>query len=187
MAQQLTVARPYAKALFAYAQQDEKRLQSWSQVLMILTQVVSNKTIQNVLRDPKQDSRALCDFIKQMTFSVDATLKEQLGEALDRCLSLLIYHNRLETLPSIQHLFQRYVDQQKRVLNVRITSAFELSDAVKSALCGVVETRFSSHTLAVEYAVDASILGGVLIRTPDYVWDASVRGKLEKLHDALIS
>jgi F-type H+-transporting ATPase subunit delta len=58
MAEKITIARPYAKAVFADAR-DKQRLPQWSEVLRIAAQVASDERVAALFGNPHVESAAL--------------------------------------------------------------------------------------------------------------------------------
>ena len=72
------------------------------------------------------------------------------------------------------------------MLDARIASAYPLSDAQVAETVATLEARYGRKVKAT-VSVDPDLIGGVSIRIGDEVIDASVRGKLAQLADALMS
>jgi F-type H+-transporting ATPase subunit delta len=67
---------------------------------------------------------------------------------------------------------------------VVITSAAVLADAERKVLTDALAKKWNKAVVA-SYAVDAALIGGVVIRGNDVVIDGSVRGKLNRLAETL--
>ena len=69
-------------------------------------------------------------------------------------------------------------------MDVEISSAFEVTQSEKESLSQALNTKLQRE-INLETSVDKSLLGGVVIKAEDTVIDDSVRGKLQKLSNAL--
>ena len=90
MAQYLTVARPYAKALFAEAKDDDVLLLSWERVLQVLTIAVADERFMQLMVDPAVSTvkrKALLNDILLDSIKSDVA---QLGEKLTHFMGLLL-------------------------------------------------------------------------------------------------
>ncbi|CAD5107103.1 F0F1 ATP synthase subunit delta [Zestomonas carbonaria] len=178
MAELTTLARPYAKAAFEYAQAHQQ-LASWSAMLGLAAAVSQDETMQRVLAAPR------------LTSAEKATaFNEVCGDKFDaqaqNFISVLSENNRLELLPEIAALFEQYKAEQEKSVEVEVTSAFALSAEQQDKLAKVLSARLSRE-VRLHVVEDASLIGGVVIHAGDLVIDGSVRGKLAKLAEALKS
>ena len=178
MAELTTLARPYAKAAFEYAQAHQQ-LANWSAMLGLAAAVSQDDTMQRVLKAPRLTSTE-----KATTFV------EVCGDKFDaqarNFRSIVSENNRMELLPEIADMFELYKAEQEKSVDVDVTSAFALNDEQQDKLAKVLSARLGRE-VRLHAAEDASLIGGVVIRAGDLVIDGSVRGKLAKLAEALKS
>ena len=97
---------------------------------------------------------------------------------------LLANKNQVHLLPEIIGALDVYAQRSAAVAIAKVTSAVPLTDAEKQAMETKLRGQFGQDA-AFEYAVDASILGGVVVRVGDKVIDGSVAGKLAALKEKL--
>ena len=69
-------------------------------------------------------------------------------------------------------------------MDVEVISAYEVDEATGQALAAGLKQKLKRE-INLSSSVDASLIGGAIIRAEDMVIDNSVRGKLEKLSQAL--
>jgi F-type H+-transporting ATPase subunit delta len=167
-----TIARPYAEAVFARAQEDGK-IDAWSGAMSTLSAIAGNAEMAEQIGNPNVPRERLCNAILEIggnALSVEAK----------NLVSLLAANNRLSTLPEIANLFEDLKTQHQGVRQVHVLSAFDLNETQKKELAGVLEKRLGTDVdMTVE--TDPSLIGGVEVRAGDLVIDGSVRGKLHKL------
>lgn len=178
MAELTTVARPYAKAAFQFA--DEQGTQSaWSEMLLLAASAVENDLFANYLSNPKLTTTQLADAF--ITVCADKLTQE--GKNF---ITLLAQNKRLNVLPEISALFEEFKSIKERSVDVVITSAFALTEAQSSKLADALKRKLDRE-VNVSSTEDKSLIGGVIIRAGDLVIDGSVRGKLAKLAETLNS
>lgn len=99
-------------------------------------------------------------------------------------LALLASRNQMYLLPNVVSEFDRY--SRKNVLRdvARVTSAVALNDNEKRQLESKLRGLYGAD-IDIEYLVDQSILGGVIVRLGDKVIDGSVSGRLAALREKL--
>ncbi|MDX1598504.1 MAG: F0F1 ATP synthase subunit delta [Marinobacter sp.] len=176
MAELRTLARPYAKAAFAAAQEHEQ-LAEWSQVLTVAGQVTANEDIRQLLANPELEEQKKADLILEV---VEGDVTEQVRNFF----AVLAANRRLPLLPEIAALFNTYRADLERTVGIEITAAFELTDEQQQQLAQALSKKLE-RKVSLAASMDKSLIGGAIIRTGDLVIDASVRGKLTKLADAL--
>lgn len=175
MSQNLTLARPYARAAFSLARENGQTAQ-WSQALAFSARVAADPQAQAMLGHPQLSSADAIALVSP----------EGADEGFVRFLTLLAENRRLALLPDIAGLFEQQRAEADRVVKARVTAASAMPagelDAIKSAL----QRRFG-RDVEIETAIDASLIGGAVIDAGDVVIDGSLKGKLAQLQTALSS
>lgn len=178
MAELTTVARPYAKAAFQFADENGA-LAEWSAMLRFLAAVSEHDAVAQFLDNPKVTSDKKSEGF--LTLCAD-----QLNPAGTNFVSLLAQNKRLPALPEISVLFEALKSEKERSVDAVITSAFPLSSEQTNKLADSLKKKLGRE-VNVTTAIDNTILGGVVIKAGDLVIDGSVRGKLAKLAETLNS
>lgn len=176
MSNDISHARPYAKALFVKAKSDQRinEVLSWLEALSI---VVSTPAVAKCLADPRVGQ------VKIVAECVQV-LGKQLTDGDMNFLHLLAENKRVPLIPAILAV---YVQLQLASLNtvaVTVTTSQALSEAQRLLLKNSLEQK---HRGAVDltYHVDASLLGGMVLRMGDKVLDGSVKGQLHQLNQSI--
>jgi F-type H+-transporting ATPase subunit delta len=176
MAELVTVARPYAQAVFDLAR-DNGLLAPWSEMLRFMTEVWNNDRVQAALANPK--------FTKD---DVERFLLDICGERLDgaarNLLMILVRNDRLPALPHIVELYEQLREQYENIVEASVNSAFPLSDQQLASLVASLE-RHTGRKVQANVSVAPELIGGVTVKIGDDVWDASVRGQLYHMATAL--
>ncbi|WP_346838253.1 F0F1 ATP synthase subunit delta [Microbulbifer sp. SAOS-129_SWC] len=178
MAELSTLARPYAKAAFSYAQQASD-LGGWSAALATAAAVSQSEKVRELLENPQLTSDQRAD-------SFLSVCADDLSDAGKNFIRLLAENNRLQLLPEISVLFEELKAQAEATLEVEVVSARALSDAQAQQLTEALGKKFARE-VHLHSSVDESLLGGAVIHAGDTVIDGSVRGRLAKLAEAMNS
>lgn len=176
MAELSTLARPYARAAFEYADK-ESALEAWLAELQLIAAVVAEPAVQTLLSDPARTTEAQADAFVELC-------GDALGDSRRRFARVLAGNRRLGLAPQILDQFESLKAQREQTIDVQMSSPFEVSDAVRDRVAGALSRRLQREVV-VNTEIDTSLLGGVLIRAGDLVIDGSVRGRLNKLAEAL--
>ena len=175
MAELLTVARPYAKAAFEYAR-DHEALDSWSKALGFLSAAVANSDVRRLLGSPKLENDKKVALLSDM-------LPEQSTD-VSRFLDTLADQGRLMALPFIAEQFEHLRADHEQRVEVLVTSAYELDSQQQTKLADALKKRLNRE-ISITTQVDKALIGGVILRAGDTVIDGSVRGRLNRLSEAL--
>jgi F-type H+-transporting ATPase subunit delta len=178
MAEPITLARPYAKAVFQVAVESND-LAGWSQMLRQIAQVCKDERVATLLSSPVITAE------EQATKLIDI-FGDALTPAAQNVVKVLAYHGRLTLIAEIVALFEALRAQQEKSVDAMVTTAFEVSDATVDALAAAL-TKNLNREVKLVATVDPSLIGGAIIRAGDTVIDSSVRGKLKKLAESINS
>ena len=178
MAELVTIARPYAEAVFRLAQ-DGNTFAEWSRMLQLAAAVAQDAQMAALIADPKVNSAD----VARVFFGVCDT---QLTDAGKNFVQLLIENNRLSVLSQIANLYEARKREHQNEVEAVISTAVPLNDAQVQDLVAGLEKRFG-HKVKATTQVDASLIGGARIAVGDVVIDGSVSGQLQKMASALKS
>ena len=185
MTEQLTTARPYAKALFSLAK-DNDFFTQWHEALQVLAMIAKDDRIIAMLQDPHYAKRRIVklftDIVSEVIKEIDTTLRYQ----LNHLINLLADNKRLAILAEIAEIYQQLMADQAGIVNVDIALAYEIDATGRQAIINALAKRLSVHVNA-NFRVDPSLIGGVIVRSPSKFWviDGSMRRRLQKLNDYL--
>lgn len=93
-------------------------------------------------------------------------------------------NQRVHLLPEIVGTFEQVLEQRQGVAEAQVTSPLELTDVQKISLVRTLE-RVSGKKIQARYSLDPALLGGVLVRIGDMIYDGSVRNRLHQLRARL--
>lgn len=177
MAENITLARPYADAAFQLARATNA-LGPWQQALDRMAAVAADAQMVECITNPRLLPAQVAQLFLDVVGSVSA---EQ-----QNFVRLLVDNERLQVLPEIRDLYVELKNGQEGVQEADIASAFPLDDATLKNLVADLEARFKCKIQA-KVSLDPELIGGVRIAVGDQVIDASVRGKLASMATALQS
>lgn len=176
MAELATLARPYAAAVFSIAKRT-KRLPEWARMLDFLAAAAADDTMARYLGAPEITAEA-------KAYRLADVCGDVMTDAGRSFVNVLANNRRLNLIGDVREQFEELRAQEERVLDAEVVSAFELDGAERSR---IIEALKKTHQKEVQITekVDPALLGGAIVRAGDVVVDGTVRGRLEKLVDAL--
>jgi len=176
MAERATIARPYAKAAFAYARENG-RVAEWARWLSTARQVVSSDDYARLAQSPHVETSQLLELIVDVCGAgLDAN-----GRAF---LSLLTENQRLDYVPAIADSFDALVTDDQNVADVEVVSAVTLDESQQQRLAAALQKRLQRQ-VRLQCSVDPTLIGGAIVRSGDLLIDGSLKGKLERLETEL--
>jgi F-type H+-transporting ATPase subunit delta len=178
MAELTTLARPYARAAFEHALTSQA-LAEWEQSLVTAAMVAVDQRTAAMLAEPGLTSTQKADTLIELC-------GEEMHEPARNFVQVMAENKRLPLLPQVYELFRVLKAAQERSVDVSVTSAFEISEQEAAKLAEALGRKLN-RKINVATETDASLIGGVVIRTDDLVIDGSVRGRLAKLSEAMNS
>ena len=175
MAEAFTIARPYAEAAFKIAQETGD-LAGWGDALARIAQVAGNEAADQLMSNPAVTPEQVTSLIAEGAGG--------LGDAQTRFVKTLAENNRLDVMTEINDMFVTLRHADEGMLDVVVSSAFEMTDAQRNEVAKTLEAKYGKK-VDIQVEIDPELIGGVSIRVGDEVMDASVRGKLQKMASAL--
>jgi F-type H+-transporting ATPase subunit delta len=174
------IARVYAEALFRAAEQHGQADEMAAELQALIDDVIK--------RDP---------FFEEFLASgaVDRKRKAELirsiftGRASDlfiNFLSVLNDHERLHILRPIVAAYRELLDEKAGRMPVQVRSAVALADDQRERLREQLRAAFHKEPVF-ETEIDPDLLGGVVVRVGDWLYDLSVRAELESIRDQIIA
>jgi F-type H+-transporting ATPase subunit delta len=172
------VSRTYATARFEAAQ-DKGRLEAVHDELdEFVTALQEVPELAALLRNPQLDPQT-------KAAALDGVLAEA-DEILRNFLRVVTEKGRSAQIEEIAREFQALYAAEQQVLNVELTTAFELSDADAQDIVGQIE-KASGRTVEATRSVDPKLIGGIVLTAGSLRVDSSVRGRLERLRRELVT
>ena len=175
MAESVTIARPYAEAVYRTAKESGAQ-GTWSLRLQRLALIAQDGDMAAVMGNPQLSAEQVANLGISLCDDNDAVLAN--------LVRTLAENRRLALLPEISRLFDLAKSQEEGIKEAVVHSAFPIDDTQVKALVQELEARFGTK-LTARVEIDASLIGGVRVTVGDQVLDASVRGKLDAMAVAL--
>lgn len=171
-------AKRYAEAAFQLATRD-KVLDAYGEGLALAANLLGGEDVLGVLRNP---ARPLAERIRL----VDALLAKRVPEPVLKLVGLLVERGKIDRLAAVEAEYRRMVNEQRGVVAAIATSAAPLGKADTEALAKKL-AQMTGRTVDLRVEVDESLIGGLTVRVGDTLYDASVRGRLERLRERLVA
>ena len=167
------VSKEYAKALFLLARRQDKLDEICAELDSFNHLVESNKQIKNFLLAPQLSAETKVKALKK-------ALSGRVSEELFKFLLVLTEKRRQDYLSSICASYHDELNRFHNQVEVSVESAVDLTENEKDKLV----TRLSEHLkrkVVARVKVNPGLLGGLVCRIGDVVYDGSLRRRVQRL------
>jgi F-type H+-transporting ATPase subunit delta len=170
------VARTYARALFEAAQEHGRIDEVRDELGALVEGIREVPELQAMIRNPELDPPEKANAL--------AAIMKDADELVRNFVRLVAEKGRAPMLEEIAREYDALVAAEKRILNVELTTAYELSDDEASSIVKQIENA-SGRKVEAERTVDPGLIGGLVLKVGTLEVDSSVRGRLDRLRREL--
>ncbi len=185
MADNNTVARPYAQAIFEVAQ-ESGALAELSESLSAARELLEDGQVVAFLAAPSLSDKERLEFLQGLFAKAVGGGSFFAGGSRHgtNFLRLLLENGRVVALPAIAEQFEALRAKVENTVEAVITSAAPLSAAQQHEMAATLRERFG-RDVNITTEIDENLIGGAVIRAGDVVIDGSLRARLDGLANAL--
>ena len=172
-----TIARRYAQALFEEAKQSGNVEQVDEDVDLIRDSLDGSRELVLVFESPIIPREKKESIVKEL-------FKSRVQPVTLHFLQLLIEKKREDLFPAVVRAYGDLRDRQLGIVEARVRAAVGLDEAERERLGAALERR-TGKRVRLEVDVDPDLIGGLVVRIGDTVYDSSVRHQLGVLREQL--
>ncbi len=185
MADNNTIARPYAEAAFEVARENDA-LAELSESFEAARALLADEQVVDFLGRPTLTDSQRLEFLQGLFAKTVGEDTVFAGGSLHgtNFLKLLLENRRVAVLPEIAEQFDALKARIENKVDVTVTSASPISDEQKATIGKALRERLG-RDVSIETEIDEDLIGGAVIRAGDVVIDGSLRSRLEGLANAL--
>jgi F-type H+-transporting ATPase subunit delta len=173
-----TAARRYAEAAFEVATRD-KTVDAWRAELDRAASIVGDDRVGRMLANPAVPTERRIEI-------ADSIFGTSVSQPVRNLLGLMLRRGRIHELPRLAAEFQRLDNARQGITEATAISAAPLTQDEVRAVTERLE-QMTGGQVELTVQVDPSLLGGLVVRVGDRMIDGSVRGRLERLRNQLVS
>ncbi|MEA1997675.1 MAG: F0F1 ATP synthase subunit delta [Gemmatimonadota bacterium] len=173
-----SVAKEYAKALFMLAKRSGKIDRIGEELKELSRLVERNETVKNFLLAPQLSAET-------KLVVLDKALSGRVDNDLYKFLMVLTAKHRQGLLAEISAIYRAELNRHYNRIEVSISSAVELTDKENESLASRL-SRHLEREILIRSTVDPRLLGGLVCRIGDVVYDGSLRNRFERLSNQML-
>ena len=173
---QSVVAKRYAKAIYEIALENGKSDQFLEELQLVSESFASSPELQDWLSSPSVDGKEKKSLLAK-TF-------RDLSEPVQNLLFLLVDRHRTDQIHGIVEVYRSFNNERKGIEEAIVTTAFSLSPEDEKQLIQTFE-HLTQKRLHIKKQIDSDLLGGVVVKIGDRIYDGSLRTKLQQFQKQL--
>lgn len=173
------VARRYAQAFLELGIEHGKHREFQTQLRELATSYRDSEAFRALVHNPSFQ-------VTERRETLKAIGKKAGWDPLMVNLTLLLLDkHRMDCVEGISEFYDDFVDQHEGILRARVSSAAPLKDSQVASIKGAI-AKMTGKDVVLETDVDEDLIGGIVTRIGDTVYDGSVRKQLSTLRDAIL-
>lgn len=164
------VAKRYAQALFEVAE-DKQLIDDIEDDIQTVVQVFEKENVQALFANPSMEHEDKLSFVDAFSGQLQAETANFLKTLIDR--------DRESELQNIATYFTKYANEANGVVNATVTTAEPLQASEREQVAEQFSKALHKQVNIIP-EVDSTIVGGIMVRIGNRVYDSSITGKLER-------
>ena len=172
------ISKTYGEALFELAIEQNKIDVFLEEVKGILRVLAENQEFGKLMLHPKISKQEKVEVAKNV-------FEGRISEELTGFITLIISKERYSSLEDILNYFVDRVKEEKGIGVATVTTAVPIGEILKKQIEEKLLETTRYKEMEMNFKVDPSIIGGMIIRIKDRVVDSSIQTKLNELQKQL--
>lgn len=172
------VSKVYGDALFQAAVEANQMDEMYEEITQLLRILGENPELQNVLNNPKI-------LREEKEGVIETVFRGRVMNEIVELMKLMIAKGRYSQIESVFTYVIGLVKEEKKIGIAYVTTPSELTDKQKEEIKNRLLETTVYESFEMNYTVDDSLIGGMIIRIGDRVVDSSIKTKLYELSKEL--
>ncbi len=174
-----SITRRYAEALISIGVEEDSCEKFESELTKINDTLNENIELRNVLYSSVYPIKNRKGILKEIAKRLEVS------KNIENFLNLLIDKKRIEFLPHILKRYKEILDQIVGRIRAKVIVAKSIPDELVSKLKESLE-KSSGKEVLLDMQEDPAIIGGVITKMGNVIFDGSIRTQLEKVKKSIV-
>ena len=170
------LARPYAKALFASAE-ESNNLDKMADELRTMATASQTDGVKKTIENPGLSRKEVVDVLTNL-------FEESSSDTSKKLIEILAENKRLNLLEPIYSIYQNLLEKHKEQNSIQVFVAVEPGNEAKDSIEKKLRSTYGKDA-NIYFSKDPKMMGGLSIKIGDETLDLSIRGKVNKLVNQL--
>lgn len=168
------ISKTYGEALYELAVEENKVDLLLEEVKSVREIIAGNQELRSFMDHPRIDKE------EKLTL-IETSFKGRVSDELTGFLCLIVEKGRFREILPILDFFIDSVKELKNIGVAYIETAMPLNEIQKRQIEEKLLETTSYQSMEMHFAVDESLIGGMIVRIKDRVVDSSIKTKLYEL------
>jgi F-type H+-transporting ATPase subunit delta len=173
------LATAYARSILELATERNVADATGQELSQIAELVESDPSVQTFMASPAVSET-------HRSHAIAKAFEGRVSELVSNLLGVMSHKGRLGQIRQVAAAYSELLQDQKGIIEVDVTVAEKLSDAQLQEVRMKVSAALK-HEVVVHQYIDPSLIGGLLLRVEDRLFDASVKSQLRAVRRQLLS
>ncbi|MDO8445111.1 MAG: ATP synthase F1 subunit delta [Deltaproteobacteria bacterium] len=169
-------AQRYAKAVFSLGVDSGEFERIGQEIGAVVEAIDTNDALRMILLSPQHDAE-----VKRGVVEAIAS-KKGFTSTTKNFLLLLVDKGRLPLLQEMYRSYQKLSDEKAGRMNATVVTASQLTEQLIKEIVASLEKK-TGKKVSLSSEVDPALIGGVVIKIGDIIYDGSIKTQLNKLRD----
>lgn len=172
------VSKTYGDAYLALAEERKTLDTVMEEVLAVRRVFLESGELNQMLSHPK--------IVKEEKMRIlETALKGRISEDMMGFLLVIVKKDRYRDIMPILDYIISQMKKKEGIGSLKVASAFKLSEGQKADIVSRMKELTDYKDFEVDYEVDESLIGGLVLRLEDRVIDSSIKTKLQTMGKSL--
>lgn len=172
-------AQRYAKAVFSLGVDTGEFERIGEEIEAFVSALDLNSSLRDILLNPQYDA------VAKMAVVAAISEKKSVCVTTRNFLLLLVERGRFSLLTEICRSYQALSDEKAGRMKATVVTASQVSDHIVKEIVGALEKR-TGKKVSLTSEIDPALIGGLVIKVGDIIYDGSIRTQLHKLKDNIM-
>lgn len=175
---ELTLAGLYAQSLAGLFEEDHQAEDFYLELQSLTAALDEQGPFERLMTESLLSPRQKLALVRRV-------FAGRVSQVMENLLGVMAQHDRLGLLRQVVRRFRSELDSREGKLDVSVKTAVPLDHSQRDALAAELAAALGCEVL-MEMQTDERLLGGMVLRIGDRVFDASIRKDLARLKDRML-
>ncbi len=171
--EQQQIGSVYAKALLGVGEKSGDTQQLLEELAAVAKAVSNQPSLNSTLQSPQVGSEEKLKLVGKI-------FEGKVSEPMMNFLKVLVGKDRFDCVAAISAAAKKLNDEKSGEVQATVTTAEEIDASAKDEIAKQLSKKLGKK-VKLDSVVDASVVGGVVVRVGDTVYDNSVVGQLQQV------
>ena len=171
------ISKEYAAAIFELSKEKSAEKDFLDALSLVESELAAEPEYSLLLSSPNIP-------IRERQHLIEQAFADKIPEYVLSFTELLLENGHMQSFSECVNEYEKMYKALSSVSSAHVVSAIELSNEEKTALIEKLE-KLTGNTVAAEYEINESIIGGVIVNIDDKVIDGSIRHRLQEVKEVI--